>query len=124
VRQRLNSDTPARVPVHTFGTHEPTGARAQSSAQAAGLSLEDGNHAVAASALEALATVEAVHDPERGARMLGAAHAVLEDVGDSVDEEAIMRVRAAAGDEAYERVHAEGRTLSLDAALALALGLD
>jgi predicted ATPase len=84
------------------------------------LAIELGDKHLTAECLETFAALETARDKARAATILGAAHAVLEELGAKADEEISTEVRAAGG-EAYERAYLEGRGLSLEAAVARAL---
>jgi non-specific serine/threonine protein kinase len=85
------------------------------------LALELGDNHLVAACLEEFAAVEAARDARRAATLLGAAHALMEEVGVEADPETSAEVRAAAGEDTHEDAYAEGRGLPLDDALAYAL---
>ena len=87
--------------------------------EALNLAIELGDRLLAAECLENFAALDAGRDGAHSATILGAAHALLEEVGASVDEEISDEVRGLAG-EKYERAYAEGRALSLEDAVACA----
>jgi hypothetical protein len=82
--------------------------------------MELGDRTLLSWSLETVAAAEAGADPTRAAQILGAAHALMEDLGDHGDPDILAAVQAAAGEELYERSHAEGRALTLDDAVNLA----
>jgi predicted ATPase len=95
---------------------------AESARKALTLSVELGDSALLSWSLEAVAATEAGRDPMRAAQLLGTAHALMDEVGDHGDPNVLTAVRAAAGDELYERSYMEGRLLSLDDAVKLVTG--
>jgi predicted ATPase/class 3 adenylate cyclase len=84
------------------------------------LAMEFGDESLASSCLEQFAAAALRRDPQRAAILLGAAHAVIDEVGSTADEEIAEEVRAAAG-EAYDLAYRDGRDLSFDDAVAYAL---
>jgi DNA helicase TIP49 (TBP-interacting protein) len=86
------------------------------------ISRQLGDVIFSAEILEALASASSRRDGRLAARLLGAAHILLEEVGGRVDEDAVSEVREAMDEEAYERAYAEGRGISLDDAMLLGLG--
>jgi tetratricopeptide (TPR) repeat protein len=80
-----------------------------------------GETSLVAVLLETLAHAEVARDPTRAARLLGAAHALMEEVGERLDEDAVAAVRAATDEQTYEQAYAEGRALALDEAVGYAL---
>jgi predicted ATPase len=93
-----------------------------------GISVELGYRELVANCLEGLAEVAAAHgDPERSARVVGAAEAVLADLGAHFGpeeqqgyERTLARLSAALGADVLEALRAEGAALPLDNAVALA----
>jgi predicted ATPase len=96
-------------------THEPL-------YEALTLAMEYGDESLASSCLEQFAAAALPRDPQRAAMLLGAAHAVIDAVGSTVDEEIAQEIRSAAG-KAYDLAYGEGRDLSLDDAVAYALNV-
>jgi predicted ATPase/class 3 adenylate cyclase len=92
----------------------------ESAREAVTISMELGDRALLSWSLETVAATKAGADPTRAAQILGAAHALMEDLGDHGDPDILAAVQAAAGEELYERSHAEGRALTLDDAVNLA----
>ena len=90
--------------------------------EALSLAVGIGDKSLAASCLEQFAAAEVARDPARAATLLGAAHAVIEEVGSMADDEIDEEVRAAAGD-ALDHAYSNGRDLSLDDAVAYALNV-
>jgi predicted ATPase len=90
--------------------------------QALEAALEQGDHDLAAACLENLSVAIAPRDPQLAATILGAAQAVLDEIGAEPDDDAATAVRSAAGDELFERAYAEGREISLRDAASVALG--
>ena len=94
-----------------------------------GLAREMGHERILRVCLEGLAAVDAATGhPERAARLLGAVQTITETLGEAIeriDADFIGRVdamiRDALGAERMEELHAEGRAISREAALALAL---
>jgi predicted ATPase/class 3 adenylate cyclase len=84
------------------------------------LAVEFGDQSLASSCLEQFAAAALPRDPQRAAMLLGAAHAVIDEVGSTADEEIAEAVRSAAG-EAYGVAYGQGRDLSFDDAVAYAL---
>jgi hypothetical protein len=93
-------------------------------------SLNIGARDAAARGLECLAWVAVAHgQPRRAAHLGGAAEALRETMGVPLHpperashDQAVQAMRAALGDAAFAGAWAEGHALSLDEAVALALG--
>jgi tetratricopeptide (TPR) repeat protein len=81
-----------------------------------------------AAALEGLAELDARHgDPERAARLLGAAEALRANVGSTQPpfsrdgcERALSQIKAALGEDGCDKALAEGRAMGLDEVVAIA----
>jgi predicted ATPase/class 3 adenylate cyclase len=86
------------------------------------LAVALGDSSLAASCLEQFAAAEVHRDALRAATLLGAAHAVIEEVGSMPDEEIAEEVRAVAG-EAKDAAYVHGRDLPLGEAVAYALNV-
>ena len=79
----------------------------------------------------ALGTAYAREDTARAARLLGRADALCEETASDLEplearvrDEANAALRASLGEDAFAALHAEGRALTLEEALALALLAD
>ena len=97
---------------------------AESAREALEVALAHGQTSLVAASFEMLADAEVARDPARAVRLLGAAAALMEEIGERLDADTVAAVRAAVHAETYERAFAEGRGLSIDDAVELALGLD
>jgi predicted ATPase/class 3 adenylate cyclase len=102
-----------------LGEYERAAATAR---EALEISLAQGDNYFVAASLETVAAAEVPHDPARAASLLGAAATIWEEVGGEPDDDAVALVRAGVDQATYERAHAEGRTLSRDEVVKLALG--
>jgi hypothetical protein len=86
--------------------------------EALAIALELGDVFMTAGILESIASAAVERDAKLAARLLGAAHTVLEEMGVPLDASSNDEIRAALDEESFERAYAEGRASSLDEALA------
>jgi predicted ATPase len=96
----------------------------ESGRKALDLALTGGDRSSLADALGVIAASAASVDATLAARLAGAAAVLAEEVGLEPDDEVIDAVRAVADGETYDLGYEEGRSLSLDEAVELALSVD